>query len=178
MGLPGPVASRCGARRAAEPGARQRTQTSAPPHPRERRSGSQSPRTTARRRRAHACTAARSPARPPAARTRGRTPPHTHTRCTLPALPAPPLSQETAGSRTPRGPHPMSPDPSHPSALGLRDRGPLEAGCHRGCNASSHRGGRHRAGASQRCTHTARPARTRGEEEGAAPCLGLAQWLA
>lgn len=35
-----------------------------------------------------------------------------------------------------------------------------------------------RPGASRRCAHTARPAGTRGEEEGAAPCLRLARWLA
>lgn len=98
MGLPEPGAAGTASGRA---GMRQRTQTSAPRHfwsaapgrrvsPHRTLAASARPLVRSLARRAHT----------------GRTPPHTHTRCTLPASPAPPLCQEAAGSCTLRGPHP------------------------------------------------------------------------
>lgn len=78
--------------------------------PRERRSGSQSPRTS-RRRRAHARMPARSSVRSP--RAHGTHAPAHSPAPHTPASPAPPLCQEAAGSRTPLGPHPRLLSPHH-----------------------------------------------------------------
>lgn len=95
--------------------------------PRERRSGSPSPRVPAALRRAHA------------AHTRGARPRTlTHTHCTLTVSRAPPLCQETASSPHPARAPPSSPDPSPCSGaqgLAIRGRGSLRPPIPEACPA-------------------------------------------
>lgn len=104
---------------------------------------------------------AESPQLPASARRArtGRTPPHTHTRCTLTVSRAPPLCQGTTGSRHPARAPPSSPDPSTLlQRPGITSRGVTEA---------THPVGRP-GQVPQHRTATARPGPTRGREEGAA----------
>lgn len=161
-GLPGPSASCCG--HGDPPNRRAPTHPDfRTPAPRERRSGSRSPR-TAGRRRAHR--------RPPAARTPGARP-RTLTRAAHSRRRRPhPCARElrVLAPRAGRTPDPSCPHRGSAASCPWKP-GAAEATLPAIAEASAARASRSRA-------HLACPARTRGAEEGAAPYRGLAQRIA
>lgn len=122
-------------------------------------------------------------ARPPVPLARrahtGRTPPHTHPRRTLPRPRPHPCARKLRALAPSSGPTPGSSPPITTPAILTGAEGPAALATPVSPRLRRQPSPRPaRPGASRRCAHTARPARTRGEEEGAAPCLGLALWLA